>query len=278
MSDSTDTYATIAALTARNEPFVVATVVRTVAATAAKAGAKAVVTADGTLHGWIGGGCAQGAVRHAARLCLADGQARLISVVPAEAFEEVRQQTGLLLPGREFHRSHCPSGGTLDIFLEPMLPRPTLVLAGGSPVAWALADLAPRIGFAVTMVAEGAAVEAGHPAGVGRVARFADLPAQGERWVVVATQGRRDVETLKAALEAGETRIAFVASRAKWAALRDGLREEGVPAEHLDRVKAPAGLDIGGITPEEIALSILAEIVQARRRGARQPAATHQAA
>ncbi|HYG89896.1 MAG TPA: XdhC/CoxI family protein [Azospirillum sp.] len=273
MTDATrtavPTYADIAVLTAKGMPFVVATVVRTVAATAAKAGAKAVVTADGTIHGWIGGGCAQGAVRRAAKLCLADGKARLISVVPADEIEEAKRQAGLLQPGREYHQSHCPSGGTLDIFLEPMLPRPTIAVAGASPVALALLDLAPRIGFAVTLVgnAEG---PAGLPAEVGTAASFAELPPAAERWVVIATQGRGDLEQLKAALLAGEGRVALIASRAKWAALRGWLAEEGVPADLIDRVKAPAGLDIGGVTPEEIALSILAEIVQQRRRGVRQ--------
>jgi xanthine dehydrogenase accessory factor len=263
MIDAADAYAEIAKLTEEGAPFVVAAVVRTVAATAAKAGAKAVVTADGAIRGWVGGGCAQGAVRRAASLCLADGTARLISVVPSDEIEAAKRQAGLLQPGREYHRSHCPSGGTLDIFLEPMLPRPEIAIVGASPVARALAELAPRLGFAVTLVEAAAAPAAG----------VADLPARGQRWVVVATQGRGDLEQLKAALLAGERRVAFVASRAKWVALRLWLAEEGVAADLLDRVKAPAGIDIGAITPEEIALSLLADIVRERRRGARQAAA-----
>lgn len=273
----TDTYARINELTAAGTPFVVATVVRTVAATAAKAGAKAVVTADGTIHGWIGGGCAQGAVRRAAQHCLADGTARLISIVPSDEMEAARRQTGLHQPGREYHRSHCPSGGTLDIFLEPMLPRPMLVVAGLSPVGLAVADLAQRIGFAVTIVADDTEAEA-LPPGFTRAAGFAELPPEGERWVVVATQGRGDQERLKEALNAGERHVGFVASRAKWAALKSWLAEDGVPAEAFDRVKAPAGLDLGAITPEEIALSIVAEIVQDRRRAATRQADASSAA
>ncbi len=265
---SSDPYADIAALSAAGTPFVVATVVRTVAATAAKAGAKAVVTADGTIRGWVGGGCAQGAVRRAAALCLADGKARLISVVPADEIEEARRQGGPLQAGREYHRSHCPSGGTLDIFLEPMRPRPAVVIAGDSPVALALADLALRLGFAVTAVTDADGFAA-FPAGTVRADGFAGPAAGAERWAVVATQGRGDQERLKAALLAGERRVAFVASRAKWAALRGWLAEDGVPAEALERVTAPAGLDIGAIAPEEIALSILAAIVEERRRGRR---------
>ena len=268
MDDAGDTYAAIAKLTAAGAPFVVATVVRTVAATAAKAGAKAVVTADGAIGGWIGGGCAQGAVRRAAALCLADGRTRLISVVPSDEIEAAQLETGLLQPGREYHRSHCPSGGTLDIFLEPMLPRPELAIAGASPVGRALAELAPRLGFAVSLVGP-AEERAEFAAPAPGAASFAELPPRPERWVVVATQGRFDLERLKDALQSGERRVAFVASRAKWAAVRLWLVEAGVAAERVARVRAPAGLDIGAITPEEIALSLLAEIVADRRRGAR---------
>lgn len=279
MSDAAlhDPYALIARRTAEGAPFVVATVVRTVAATAAKAGAKAVIDADGTIHGWIGGGCAQGAVRTAARRCLADGTARLISVVPADEIEAARAATGPLQAGREYHRSHCPSRGTLDIFLEPMLPRPALVVAGATPVGIAVAELAARTGFAATLLAAPAELAA-PPPGVTVAERLPERPPRTDRWIVVATQGRDDEGRLKEALAAGDTRVAFVASRAKWATVRTWLAEDGVPAAALDRVKAPAGLDLGAITPEEIALSILAAIVRDRRRTARETGAEQRAA
>lgn len=250
-------------------PFAVATVVRTVAATAAKAGAKAVVTPDGTLHGFIGGGCVTGAVKRTAALALQDGRAHLISVLPRDEFEALGDAAGATGEGVERHRSNCPSGGTMDVFIEPMLPTPELVVCGGSPVAIAIADLAPRIGFSVTVVASAAERRGFDPAVRGIDAMAALGQAARERYVVVATQGRGDFDTLKAALESGIPFVAFVGSRRKAAALKTKLAAAGVAAERLSRVLSPAGIWIGAITPEEIALSILAEVVRTRRLGAR---------
>jgi len=250
-------------------PYALATVVRTVAATSAKAGAKAVVTGDGEIHGWIGGGCARGAVKRAALQALKDGKAQLISVQPQEALDAGGVAAGEKKGGIEFHRSACPSGGTLDIFVEPMLPRPQMVVCGASPVARAIADLAARSGFAVSVAAlaedldEFSEVE--H-----RLAGFELPPAvPGERFIVVATQGKRDADALRAALATETPYVAFVGSRRKAAALCARLREEGLAADALARLRSPAGLDIGAITPEEIALSIIAEVVELRRRGSR---------
>jgi xanthine dehydrogenase accessory factor len=257
-----------ARLTAEGTPFVLATVVRTVAATAAKAGAKALVLADGELHGFVGGGCVTGAVRRAAAACLAEGRPRLISVVPEAAFESESGRDGPTRAGRELHRSMCPSGGTLDIFLEPVLPRPELVVVGASPVAVAVADLGARLGFRVVAVADKA--DAGPFPSAAAVAHGIDvLPERGDRWVVVATQGKGDVAALRAALGRDLAHLAFVGSRRKWETLAARLAGEGAPPERLARVRSPAGLDIGAILPEEIALSILAEIVGLRRGRAR---------
>lgn len=251
------------------QPFVLATVVRTVAATSAKAGAKAVVTAEGIKAGWVGGGCAQGAVRRAAAAALADGRSRLISVQPDAALAEEGHAPGTIDEGIEYHRSVCPSGGTLDIFIEPMLPRPTLVICGASPVAQALADLAPSLGFAVTLAAL-----AGDQSQVAqadaRIEAF-DLPARhaAPRFIVVATQGKRDFDALLAALTTDAAYVAFVGSRRKMATLGERLVAAGISLERVGVVRSPAGLNIGAITPEEIALSILAEIVGERRKSAR---------
>ena len=142
---------------AKGEAFALATVVRTVAATAAKAGAKAIIRADGSIsEGWIGGGCARGAVLKAAREALADGRARLISVQPPDVLQEHGVAAGEEREGVRFARNTCPSHGTMDIFIEPVLPRPQIVLCGSSPVAVAIADLAPRLGFSVTACAPAA--------------------------------------------------------------------------------------------------------------------------
>ena len=246
----TDILDLISRLRDRGEPFALATVVRTVAATAAKAGAKAVIHADGTISGgWIGGGCARGAVLRAAREALADGTARLVSVRPADLLEADGLSPGDTRDGIRFARSACPSRGTMDVFVEPVLPRPLLVLWGATPVAAALADLAPRFGFAVALPEDGAPSAAA--------------------CAVVATQGRGDAAALAAALGTGAGYTAFVGSRAKTAALCAQLRADGIAPDALARLSAPAGLDIGAITPEEIALSILAEMVAHRRRGQR---------
>jgi xanthine dehydrogenase accessory factor len=245
------------------QPFAVATVVRTEDATAAKAGAKAVIRADGSVIGWIGGGCAVGAARKAAAQALLDGKARLIRVRPeARAAEDG-------LPGVEYYLNSCASGGLIELFIEPVLPRPALVVAGASPTARALAELGRRLGFAVYIAALKEDL-AGFEVADDRLEGFdlAKLPRIAEAFVAVATQGKRDREALAGALASPAPYVAFVGSRRKAAVLTDALVAGGLARAALARLKAPAGLDIGAATPEEIALSILAEIVQLRRRGA----------
>ena len=175
-------------------------------------------------------------------------------------------QPGEERAGVRFARNMCPSHGTMDVFVEPVLPRPQLVICGSSPVAVAIADLARRIGFAVTACAP--AAEQGAFAEVDRRIEGYALPVDeaGRRFIVVSTQGRGDEAALRAALAAESDYIAFVGSRKKAAALKAALAAAGIDAARLARIKAPAGLDLGAITPEEIALSILAEIVAVRRR------------
>lgn len=262
-----DIVALIARLAEAGEDFCVATVVRTENATSAKAGAKAVVLADGRLQGFLGGACVQGAVRRCAAEALASGEPRLIRVKPSE--EVV---TRLDRDGTELHKSGCPSGGTVDLFVEPMRPAPRLLVCGGAPVAWAVADLGRRLGWRVVAAAAPEDMEGCDPRDQAHPGfELADLALGPRDAVVVATQGRRDREALAAALDSEAGYLAFVGSRRKAAALLDRLRQQGVAEERLARLKAPAGLDIGAIEPAEIALSILGEIVAWRRRGARLP-------
>lgn len=271
MTAHVDVIDLISRLKAAEEAFVLATVVRTVSVTAAKAGAKAVIRADGTIAaGWIGGGCARGAVLKAAREALADGVARLVSVQPENLLAELGVSPGESREGVRFAKNMCPSEGTMDIFIEPVLPQPSLVILGASPVAMALASQARPLGFHVTLAAP-----AEDRPGTPDADRVADCFAvdglqEARRFVVVSTQGRGDKAALTAALGIAADTHAFVGSRRKMAALRQTLAAEGADPVALARVKAPAGLDLGAITPEEIALSILAEIVQARRRGQRE--------
>jgi len=258
----------ISAKKAKGERFALATVVRTVAATAAKAGAKAVILPDGSIsEGWIGGGCARAAVLKAAKEALADGRPRLVSIAPPDVLQGQGVDAGAEREGVRFAKNMCPSEGTMDVFVEPVLPRPQIVICGASPVAVAIADLGRRIGFDITVCApagdQGAFAEAER-----RIEGYA-LPVDedGARFVVVSTQGRGDEAALQAALSVDADYVAFVGSRKKAQALKKKLAELGVAPDQLAKLKAPAGLDLGAITPDEIAVSILAEIIAARRHG-----------
>ena len=258
----------VSTLRAKGEAFALATVVRTVSATAAKAGAKAVIRPDGTIsEGWIGGGCARAAVLKAAKEALVDGQSRLVSIQPPDVLQEHGARVGEEREGVRFARNMCPSRGTMDVFIEPVLPRPQIVLCGSSPVALAIADLARWLGFAVT-----ACAPASEQSAFGDVDRRIEgyaLPVveDGARFIVVSTQGKGDEAALQAALAIEADYVAFVGSRLKAATLKAALAERGLDGERLAKLHSPAGLDLGAIGPEEIALSILAEIVAFRRKG-----------
>lgn len=256
----------VEALRAENVPFAVATVVRTVDATSAKPGAKAVLLADGTIaEGWIGGGCARGAVARAAIEALGDGQPRFVSLRPEELLDAEGRVHGEESEGVRFARSRCPSKGSMDVFIEPVTPAPELIVCGESPVALAICELSSRLGFTRTLCAPGLA--AGKAPSTERLLDgFAfDTGGGADRFIVVATQGKGDEAALRAALATNAFYVAFVGSRRKFAALRERLASDGLAAAELDRVRSPAGLDIAAITPDEIALSILSEIVAQRR-------------
>jgi xanthine dehydrogenase accessory factor len=255
----TATMSLVEDLRRRGEEFCLVTVIRTANATSAKAGAKAVVTSDGVLHGFVGGGCVQGAATRTALAAMRGGEPRLIRVRPKEAGDGNPE-------GLELHDSHCPSGGTVDLFLEPMLQRTRIVICGGSPVAATLARLARALGYET--------IAAAPPADQARIAEadrrlegyeLAGIALRPQDAVVVATQGRRDREALQAALLSPAGYVGMVGSRAKIGKLLERLAP-AVPEVQRRRLRGPAGLDLGAIDPEEIALSILCEIVQERRR------------
>ena len=260
----------VAQMKAAEQTFVLATVVRTVSVTAAKAGAKAIIRPDGTIvAGWIGGGCAKGAVLKAAREALVDGEPRMVSVQPENLLAELGVTPGETREGVRFASNMCPSKGTMDIFVEPVLPHPSLIILGASPVALSLAAQARQLGYHVALAAPAADLTAVPDADVvvdGFEPRYLN---NARRFVVVSTQGKGDEAALKQALAVEATYHAFVGSKRKMAALRDKLIAIGLDPAAIDRVKAPAGLDLGAITPEEIAMSILAEITVERRRGQR---------
>ena len=263
-----DVFTTIAALRKAEAEFCVATVVRTENATSAKAGAKAVVLADGTIKGFLGGGCVQGAVRRSAEAVFDAGQPRLIRVKPGDDVSEPLDRDGV-----ELHKSGCPSGGTVDIFIEPMRQAPRLLICGGSAVATVLARLAVTLGYRVTAAAlaedlGGFTEDVARHQGL----EFDGLELTARDFVVVATQGKRDRDALLRALESGAGFVSFVGSRRKASVMRSYLMERGLPEARLRNTQGVAGVDINAIEPEEIALSIMAELVAVRRQRARDSA------
>ncbi|MEP1767347.1 MAG: XdhC family protein [Sulfitobacter sp.] len=232
--------------------FAVATIVRTAGTTSAKPGAKALIREDGTiLEGWLGGGCVRGAIRDATLRAYTTGQPQFISVTPQEALTEMGLRAGDDVNGVRYARNGCPSKGTIDIFIEPHIPTPELLVFGSSPVAEKLTELAPQFGWAV--------------AGMGGET---PLPprAQGRgRYVVIATQGQGDLAALKTALADAVDYVAFVGSSKKFSNLSEKLITGGMGPDAIRAVRAPAGLNIGAVTPSEIALSILAELTQVKR-------------
>jgi xanthine dehydrogenase accessory factor len=257
-----DWIAHAARLHAAEQPFALVTVLRAQAPTSAKAGDKALVTTDGQIHGWIGGGCAQPAVVKTVRQALDSGQPQTIRIAPTD--ESAERSLGDVL---EFGMA-CHSGGTLELFIDPVLPAPQLVVFGDSPVARAMTGLAPRVGLRVVLVAEGAGAtdfpDAMRVVSTDRAdAVTAAIPTGG--LVVVATQGRRDLPALRSALALQPRHLWFVASERKAGVLRESLIGAGEDQARVAAIVAPAGEPIGAQTPEEIALAVLATVIAARR-------------
>ena len=251
-----------ARLAEKREPFVLATVVRRVAASAAQAGDAALVTASGEFHGWLGGSCTQPVVIREALAALADGEPRMIALSPNPAADS--------RPGVRVFPMTCHSGGTVDIALDPVLPARRLVVFGHSPIARALARAAAATGFAVE-AADPQPAHGAFPEGVRVVSDFAALARAESRDVcVIATMGEDDEDAIAAALRLAPPYLGVVASPKRFAQIADTLRARGVSGTDLQRIHSPAGLDIGARTPEEIAISILAEVVaEGRAEGAR---------
>lgn len=225
-----------AELRREGRPFVLATVVRSLRPASARPGDRALLFGDGRPQGWVGGGCVHTAIEREAAQAMADGVPRLVRLSP-----EPREEDGVVS-----YPMTCHSGGTLEIYLEPVLPAPELVVLGSSPVAESLVALGAPLGF--------------------RVRTALDQLTTPDAWVVAAGMSSdEDHPAVREALARGVPYVAMVASKRRTAALVAELRDSGVSEEVISRLKSPAGLDIGAATGPEIALSILAEIVQCRR-------------
>ncbi|HEY6331201.1 MAG TPA: XdhC family protein [Blastocatellia bacterium] len=244
-----------------DEPFVMALVVRSTPPVSGKPGDKAIIQRDGSLWGWIGGGCAQPVVIKESLKAIQDGKPRLVRISPDGSLEKLDQ------PSEDVkdYTMTCHSGGALDIFIEPVLPKPHVVVFGRSLVAQALARLAKDIHYTVTVIAPGASKENFSAAdSIRQEIDLAGITVGQNTFVVVSTQGENDEESLDLAVRSEAAYVGFVASRTKAGKVFEYLESKGAARERLAQVRAPAGLEIGAASPEEIAVSILAEIVEAR--------------
>lgn len=257
-ASSRDVLETMTALRDRREPFAVATVIETQGSVSAKAGSKAVIDREGRVAaGWVGGGCAEGTVCHAALDTLESGET---TIVDLDLNDEVLG-TGM------------PCGGTMRVFVEPFRPKPRLWILGHGKVSETLCAIGATIGFEV-VVDDPMADSAHYPQAVRLLAEDFDyrrLDPQAEDCVVVATQHKGDHRSMARCLRSPVPYIALIASRKRSKLVIDYLREQGFDEAELARVYAPAGLDLGARTPEEIALSVLSEIVMLRHHASGAP-------
>ncbi len=252
----------VAALQREGQSFAVATVVGRRAPVSAHLGDRAIVFANGRMEGFVGGACSREIVRRHALESLGARHPRLVSIGPdaSQAVESTAERVGVVMT--------CASEGAVDVYVEPFVQARLLVVVGATPVADALARLARSMDYQVTRVVspgEERDIEAEAAALGVRVATLDALeailgegPADGA--VVVASQGHYDDEALEVGLKSRVPYVGLVASRKRGSTVRALLEERGVP--RLATLRNPAGLDLGARTAPEVALSILAEIVQ----------------
>jgi len=233
-------------LAREGQAFALATVVWRQGPSSGQLGSRAIITADGEVHGWIGGACAEPVVIREARQVISDGEPRLLLLGTPDQFGETVPEGMTVVP------IACQSEGALEVFIEPVQPAPRLVVVGRSPMAQTLADLAGALGWRTALLD-------------GR--EFSTADADEGSMVVVATQGHDDEEAIEQALAARPAYLGLVASQRRGAAVLGYLKDRGVPKNQLNRVKVPAGLNLGRTSHREIAVAILAELVQLRAAG-----------
>jgi xanthine dehydrogenase accessory factor len=244
--DSWDVLQEASDLAKRGEAFALATVVWRQGPSSSQQGSRAIITAAGELRGWIGGACAEPVVIREARQVIADGAPRLLLLGTPGQF-------GAAVPdGMTVVPISCQSEGALEVYIEPVVPAPSLVVVGRSPMAQTLTELARAVGWRVALI-DGS--------------DFTTADASESSMVVVATQGHGDEEIVELAVAARPSYLGLVGSRKRGAAVLGYLADRGVPQDQLDRVRVPAGLDLGPTVHQEIAVAILAELVQVRASG-----------
>lgn len=241
-------------LRAAGQPFAIATVVRAVSPIFATVGAQAIIEPDGTIHGWIGGGCAKGIVTRAAQAAMQADTPKLVRISNDGALADA---------GVEIHAMPCASNGTIELFIQPHMPAPLLLVMGNTPCAREAAALGQRIGLRVAT----AGATTGVPDAVARLPGFdaGEAAALAPRIVLIATQGEGDEAALEAALRSPAQAVLLVASARKAERLRQLMGERGIAPERLADLHAPAGPDIGAAVPEEVALATVAGVVACLR-------------
>ncbi len=236
-------------LARRGESFALATVVWRQAPSSGHQGSRAIVTAGGELIGWIGGACAEPVVLREARQAIVAGTPRLLLLGTPEQFGHVPE-------GMTVIPIACQSDGALEVYIEPVLSAPRVVVVGGSPMAQTLTEMVRVLGWRAELV-DGA--------------EFSSASVEAGSVVVIATQGHGDEEAVEEAVKASPAFVGLVASRTRGESVLGHLAERGMPQDRLDRVHAPVGLDLGHTSHTEIAVAILAELVQLRAAGALSP-------
>jgi xanthine dehydrogenase accessory factor len=237
-------------LSAQGVAFVTATVVRAQRPTSAQAGDSALVLGDGTVEGFVGGVCAEHSVRAYSLLAMENDEAVLLRILPFSAEDDAAGGADQVSSedGAVTVQNPCLSGGAIEIFLEPVLPAPRVLVVGETPIADAVLRIGADLGLNVVAV-DGEVLD----------------PRAGDLALVVAAHGRDELHTLRLGLESGLPYVGLVASRKRGDGVLGELRGDGVPKELLGQIDVPAGIDIGARTPAEVALSILAKIVAVRR-------------
>ena len=238
-------------------PFALVTVVRTEPATSARIGDRAVVHSDGSIEGWVGGGCIGPTARREALAALEEGEPRFVRITP---------DTAAAQPGVRLARMTCASEGTADLYVEPFLPRPALVIAGDSPVTATLAAIAPPLGFRLVRLND-----------IEELTNEA-IPFPQDTWMVVASFGELDEDAVEAGVRLGLPYVGLVASGRRAERVLQELRERGLEDEALSVMRSPAGLPVGAGGQEGISLSIMAEVFSLRAQLRPQTAGEPQAA
>jgi xanthine dehydrogenase accessory factor len=242
-------------LKAQGDPFAAVTVVRNEAPSSGKTGDKAIVKSDGILRGWIGGGCVHSIMMKEVNDALLDGKPRLVRISP-------NATEGVVLGIKEY-KMMCHSGGSIDLYIEPVLPKPHLIVIGKSVIGRALMRIAKAADYRITLIADDATPEVFPDADV--LTTDFDVSKQtfnASTFLIVATQGDSDEKALAAALSVKCRYVGFISSKKKRDAVFTYLKETGISDAQLAAIHAPIGLDINGKTPEEVAISILAEIIK----------------